>query len=272
MKLVHTLLFMVRENTREQDLQLAERCLRSLEKSEHTTVVVYNQGYFTNVELTEYLQQFRLNSVVIGSAVNVGIVAGRQGCFRYIFGQLPDAEYISELHTDMIFAARWDTPLCEYLRDNAEEPMICCAIVTDAEIIERYPDGIEDYLAPYRGDRIGRGLVHPCVHRAEVLKAVGGYDTRFLPAFQAFEDDSLLVSYHYYYGTRANWFPKILYRSVVYHAIGGQRYGLGGDLYANFAGLVKQYGAMGMDVLSRVHVNPWHIQFFGDHFTSMANE
>jgi hypothetical protein len=170
----------------------------------------------------------------------------------------------------MIFAADWDSPLVKYLCENSGEPMICCGIVTDAEVIKLYPDGVDTYFAKYVRNEIGRGLVHPCVHRAQVLKAVGGYDTRFLKGQQGFEDDSLLVSYHYYYGTRANWVPKISYNSVVYHAIGGQRFGMDENLYSNYAGLVSQYGAMGINVLSNVHINPWHIEFFSRNFNTMA--
>jgi hypothetical protein len=271
MKLVHTLLFMVREDSREHDMNMTERCLKSLEKSKYTTLVVYNQGHLTNQEVSDYLKPFALNCTVIGNGTNVGIVAGRQGCFEYIFQEIPDADFISELHTDMIFASNWDEVLTEYLHENEDEPMICSAIVSDISILERYPDGVDEFLARFKGDRIERGLTHPCVHKAKVLKAVGGYDTRFLRSFQGFEDDSLLVSYHYYYGTRANWFPKINFDAVTYHAVGGQRFGLGVDLFANFNGLVRQYGAMGINVLSKVHSSPWHIQFFSDSFSSMAN-
>jgi hypothetical protein len=77
------------------------------------------------------------------------------------------------------------------------------------------------------------------------------------------------VGYHYYCGTRVNWRPKINLNSVVYHAVGGQRYAIGGDMYENFHGLVRQYGAMGLKVLGEIHVGPWQKQFFPENYAAL---
>ncbi|HCC34729.1 MAG TPA: hypothetical protein DEQ02_03510 [Ruminococcaceae bacterium] len=269
MELIHTLLLLIRENSRELDLEMSGRCLGSLEKSAYKTVIIFNQGCLTNEDLAQYLKQFKLDCEIIGSGTNTGTVVGRQGCFEHVYERFPDAEFISELHPDMIFASDWENALIDYLKANEDEPVIGCGIVSDPKITEYYPNDIDTFLAPFKSNRVERGFTLPCVHKTEVLKAVGGYDARFLKGMQAFEDDSLLLAYHYYYGTRANWIPKINYNSVVYHAVGGQRFELSDDLYANFDGLVKKYGAMGLNALANIHVSPWQVDFFSDKFSLM---
>lgn len=269
MELIHTLLLLIREDYRRQDLALTERCLKSLEKSAYTTVVVFNQGCLTGLELDEYLKSFRLNCIVIGGGVNTGTVIGRQSCFEYVYRQFPGAAYVSELHPDMIFTSGWENALVDYLNENPEEPVIGCGIISDALMPEHYPDGVDDYAAQFKRDRIERGFTLPCIHRITVLKAVGGYDARFLTGKHAFEDDSLLLGYHYYYGTRANWSPKVNCNSIVYHEVAGQRFGLSDDPYENFGGLLRQYGAMGVSVLADLHVSPWQVQFFTQKFSDL---
>lgn len=269
MRLIHTLLLLVREESSMQDLHMVETCLKSLEESEYTTLVIFNQGGLTNQELQEYLTSFRLHGIVIGNGTNTGTVVGRQSCFSYIYQHFPEAEYISELHPDMIFVPHWEKALVDYLSLHPEEPVIGCGIVSDPSIPDREPEERNGFLAQFQGDRTERGFTLPCIHRAEVLKAVGGYDARFLTGMQAFEDDSLLLGYHYYYGTRTHWVPKIHYGSVVYHAVAGQRFGMGDSPYVNFEGLVRQYGAMGVRTLADIHVNPWQVQFFTGQFSRM---
>ncbi len=269
MDILHTLLFYVREEHRLNDLALAGRCLKSLENSVSTAVVVYNQGCLTSDELAEFLKSFALECTIIGDGTNAGIVAGRQAAFTYILREYPYVRFISELHTDMIFKSRWEAALMSYLEAN-DEPVISCGITSDGGVLARFPDGVDAFLASFQSDRIERGFNHPCLHKMEVLRAVGGYDTRFLTGKHAFEDDSLLIGYHYYYGTRAAWHPKINCNSFVYHAVGAQRYGLSGDLFENFDGLVRQYGALGVGVLAELHVSPWQKDFFTAKFAELT--
>ena len=276
MELVHTLLFLLRETSMEEDLKRARQCLKSLEKSASQTVVVFNQGIWSNTALDAYLSDFDLDCTIIGEGVNRGIVIGRQRCFTYIWTHMPQAEWITELHMDMLFTYRWEAPLVDYLRDH-DEPMVSCGIVDKAGALSYLdlevpvlPDDLEAaaaYLLTLRRNQVTNGLNHPCVHRADILQAVGGYDTAFLRNQQEFEDDSLMLGYHYYYGTRRNWRPKVCFRSVVFHEVAGQRLNLktwsGPN---NFDGLVKQYGAMGLKQLIPIHATQWHETFFSQRF------
>jgi hypothetical protein len=105
---------------------------------------------------------------------------------------------------------------------------------------------------------------------SEILKATGGYNVQFLKGGQCFEDDSMLLGYYYYYGTKANWHPKIYFGSVVYHAVAGQRNGVSGNVMVNFNGLVRQYGAMGLKALCGLHESQWHKRFFFEQYNSIV--
>lgn len=200
MELIHTLLFLLRENSLQADVAKAEKCLKSLEKSSYKKVIVYNQGFWSNERLQSYLQSFQLECVIIGNGANVGIVAGRQSCFEYIWAHVQNIAFISELHLDMIFTSHWENPLVDYLSAH-DEPMVCCGIVSRTgqmpglNISVQPPPGdltlLEEYLNRLKRDEIAKGITHPCIHKLDILKAVGGYDRRFMIGKQAFEDDSL---------------------------------------------------------------------------------
>ena len=280
MKLVHTLLFMLTQDRMQQDLQLATKCLKSLENSTYKTVVIYNQGDMSNDLLEAFVAPFRLECHIIGECINVGTAAGRQKCFEYIWERMPDTAYISELHLDMLFPPHWEETLVKYLKSN-DEPLISCGIVDkeglmpflNKEVI--LPDGLEqnmDFLDNLRTDSIVPGFTNPCVHVSEILKEAGGYNTAFLKGFQCFEDDSMLLGYYYYYGTKSGWYPKINFNSVVYHAVAGQRLALKDNVMINYNGLVKQYGIMGLKALSTLHSSPWHKRFFSDRYQDSIRE
>lgn len=283
MNLIHTLLFLLRPEKKSEDIKLAEINLKSLEKSSFRTLVVYNQGPLSNVELEDFLRQFNLECIVIGSAVNVGITASRQQCFQYIWDNYPDTEFISELHMDMIFTHHWEDAILDFLNNN-DEPMMSVGIINkrgempyldDTKyVIPSSSEEYDSFLSGLRCDKIVHGFTHPCIHKAEILKEIGGYDARFLNGKQSFEDDSLLLGYFYYYGTKKNWYPKINYNSVVYHAVALQRldlqrYDLYDNLFANLNGLIKQYGAMGLKNLIHLHNSAWHKEFFQSKFNEM---
>ena len=271
MKLIHTLLLLIREENILGDISLFVKCLKSLEKSTYRTVVVYNQGCWDTQRTQKFLSYFDLDCIVIGKDENVGIVNGRQSCFQYIWNEYPETEFISELHLDMIFTHGWEDPLVDYLNTH-DDPVIGCGIVDNngdmafvgkkVSLIPNDSSEADDYLLKLRSNLVLNGFTHPCIHKASILKEIGGYDTRFLTGQQAFEDDSALLGYFYYYGTKRNWRPKVCYGSVVYHAIGAQRLGINYGTWENFEGLVKQYGLMGLKHLSQMHASPWHIHFF----------
>lgn len=277
-KLIHTLLFLFRESKIEEDKQIASACLRSLEKGTYKTVVVYNQGYLTDQELKDFLSQFNLKCIVIGLGSNVGTVIGRQSCFEYIWNVYPETEFISELHLDMLFTYHWEDPLVDYLQHH-DEPMISTGIVdkegklnfleTTAEGFTSEASISDAFLMKLRCDKIVHGFTNPCIHVAHILKATGGYDYRFLKGKQCYEDDSMLLGYYYYYGTRANWHPKVNYQSVVYHAVAGQRLEVAGNVRLNYEGLVRQYGAMGLKHLSQLHKSEWQVRYFARQFNTM---
>jgi hypothetical protein len=278
MKLIHTLLFLIRANRLADDLNMTRTLMESFRRSTYKTVVVYNQGYFSNDELRQYLSEFELDIHVIGEGVNVGIPAGRQSCFNYIWDNFPDTDYISEIHLDMYLSSNWEDPLVAYL-DTHDEPMVCCGIIDrygNMTIMEKYhalPDSFdkyEDFLKSIREDTVLQGLTHPCIHSAKILKEVGGYNTDFLKGKQCFDDDSLMLSYYYYYGTKAKWHPKINFNSIAYHAVAEQRNSLGESVMINYNGLVKQYGAMGLKHLCEIHKSQWHKNYFGDNYKLLA--
>ncbi|MDR2650637.1 MAG: hypothetical protein LBB94_13120 [Clostridiales bacterium] len=275
MKLVHTLLLFLRDDRRDEDVSMASKALRSLEKSGSKTVVVYNQGFWEREEAEDFLGRFDLDCVLIGSGENEGIVVGRQKCFEYIWQVLPDTEYISEIHMDMIFTENWDLPLINYL-ESTDEPVISCGIVDQngavsglKQNLETLPadiEGLRECLNRWKRDLIIPGFTHPCIHKSNIMRAVGGYDARFMSGKQGFEDDSLLLGYYYYLGTKAGWKPKICCKSMVYHAVAGQRLTVSGNTAVNFSGLVKQYGLMGLKHLSELHTSQWHIDFFAENY------
>ncbi len=277
--LIHTLLFMASAENEKEHMDKAFKCLKSLEDSCYKTVVVYNQGRLSNEQLKAYLKEFKLNFVVIGDGKNVGIVQGRQRCFEFVWSFFPEAKYISELHIDMVFTKDWERPLIEFLEGN-DEPMACCAIVDKQgymKYLDRWVKGeipqeigqLQNMLGGLKSDDVINGFNHPCIHKASILRAVGGYDTSFMKGMQCFEDDSLLIGYFYYYGARAAWKPKVVCSSVVYHEVGGQRYELKASIMINFNGLIRQYGAMGLKHLSQLHESQWHKSFFYEKYDEL---
>ena len=270
MRLIHTLLFLLRDDRLADDLILANECLKSLEGSIYKTVVVFNQGIFSGGKLKEYLGQFALDFHVIGEGVNVGTAAGRQRCFEYVWENFPDCGYISELHLDMVFPGRWEEALIDYL-DAHDEPMVSCGIIdkqgnmpfiNKSAVLPQDREEYDAFLQGLREDIVLHGFTNPCIHASQILKEAGGYNPLFLKGGQCFEDDSMLLSYYYYYGTKRNWYPKINFNAVVYHAVAGQRLNMGGNVMVNFNGLVKQYGLMGLKHLSTLHKSAWHRSFF----------
>ncbi|MGO4790974.1 hypothetical protein AB4124_26555 [Paenibacillus sp. 2KB_20] len=269
MKIIHTLPVMIRsECFRDDDLSMARACFESLRSSEDHLVVLYNQGCLSNDNLRALLTSCGLSAVILGDGENIGIARARQTCFEYIWKHHRDVEYISEIHVDMVFPRNWYVPLLDFLA-NSDEPMISPGIVTMYG--ELQPSGLDavtpddqeaeliTLLGELKRDEVVEGFVHPVVHKARILREIGGYDTQFLRGKQGYEDDSLLLSYYYYMGTRTNWRPKCYLKSWVYHATMAQRMTLP-DKHKEFAlneeGLIRQYGAYGLMRLSNIHRNP----------------
>lgn len=272
MRLIHTLLFMLRKDNYDNDLKLAGYCLKSLEKSTYKDVVVYNQGLWSNDELKEYLSQFDMNFIIIGDGTNTGTTVGRQRCFEYIFKNYPETEMVTELHLDMVFTYNWEDPLVDYLDSHEDEPLIGCGVVDEngemlylgakAPVPPKDTSDMDDYLKALCCNTLADGYTNPCIHKTKVLEKAGGYDADFLTGKHAFEDDSMLLGYFYYYGFAAKWQPKVLYKSVVYHQVAGQRITEGDEVMVNYNGLVRQYGAMGLKHLSEMKRTPWQGMFF----------
>lgn len=274
-QVVHTIPFLVRN---KDDLELAEMCLGSLAESDPKGIVVlYNQGILTNLELEVFLKNFNLRFIVLGEGVNIGIGQGRMACFQYIWIQLPDTKFISEVHVDMFFPKGWLEELVRFLEDNNGEPMVCPGILTsrgelhpeekEKTVIANIPLSNREYmnsmLINLTNDIVLEGFVHPVLHIAKALKAVGGYDTRFLQGKQGYEDDSLLIGYRYYLGTKNNWLPKCCLKTRVYHATLAQRTSLvdkNQDFQKNLRGLVYQYGVKGLMELSSIYKENNHFK------------
>ena len=134
------------------------------------------------------------------------------------------------------------------------------------------PEGtdFDSFLLSLRTDEVLHGFTNPCVHVSSILKDTGGYNTTFLKGQQCFEDDSMLLGYYYYYGTKRAWHPKVNFNSVVYHAIAGQRLGVQGNIFVNLNGMIRQYGAMGIKALSTLHRSEWHKQYFENQLTLLS--
>ena len=129
---------------------------------------------------------------------------------------------ISAIALDMIFPPHWEDTLIRYLESN-DEPIISCGIVNkngempflDKEVIlPKLSSDYVDFISQLRIDRIVPGFTNPCIHVRDILKETGGYQTDFLKGRQCFEDDSMLLGYYYYYGTKHGWYPKVNYNSV----------------------------------------------------------
>lgn len=274
--IAHTLLFFIREQNIAEDFSLLGSCLCSLEKGGRRPVIVYNQGFLANEQVAEFLGRYQLDFHLIGTGKNDGTAAGRQACFEYIWNNLPDTDYITEIHPDMIFTPRWADILADYL-DRTDEPMISSGIINRTGVIPfadrtaSFPNGMvsAEFLEGLCEDRIVLGFNNPCMHRSQALRLAGGYDTRFLTGKSCYEDDSMLLSYFYYCGIRSGWRPKVNLNAMVYHATATQWVGLGHDQRENYNGLVRQYGAMGLKHLSELHESVWHKQFFFSRYQEM---
>ncbi|RTE00421.1 glycosyltransferase [Paenibacillus whitsoniae] len=267
MKIIHTMPLLIRgDSSYNEDLRMAKNCFESLQSSDDNFVVIYNQGCLSNDELNHLLSSFQLPSVILGNGTNVGIAKARQTCFEYIWNHFKEVHYISEIHVDMVFPRNWYEPLLDLL-ENSDEPMISPGILTQYGELQPIgnsaiiPETIEELiklLEDSARNEVHEGFVHPVVHKANALREIGGYDTRFIKGKQGYEDDSLLVGYLYYMGTRTNWRPKCYLKSLVYHATMAQRMSLPDkhlDFDLNGVGLFFQHGAHGLKQLSKIHKN-----------------
>nr|WP_204616045.1 glycosyltransferase [Desulforadius tongensis] len=259
-------------------MTMADMCFTSLANSSpKALVILFNQGCLSNEELKGYLKKFNLNVHILGSGNNIGIAPARTACFHYIWNRHPDVQYISEIHVDMIFPNGWVEKLVDFLHTHREEPMVCPAILTSRG--ELHPEArqktsisnvplndiekMNKLLPTLTFDAVMEGFVHPVLHRSEILKAVGGYDTRFLKAKQGYEDDSLLLGYRYYVGLKHNWKPKCCMKVRVYHATLAQRTALPDrheSFDKNLRGLIYQYGVKGLMELSAIYQDNMHFK------------
>ncbi|WP_020616853.1 hypothetical protein [Paenibacillus daejeonensis] len=264
---IHTLPLFIREDSLQHDLEMVIACLHSLSASAGRHVVIYNQGCLTHTDLARIAKDCGVEAHILGSERNVGIARARQACFEYVWQTYPDVAYISEIHVDMLFPAAWYEPLIRFL-DTSQEPMICPGIVTSAGELQplglRVPPATDaeqwlNLLASLPLGGLAYGFVHPVIHRSEALQAIGGYDTGLLRGRQGYEDDSLLLGYAYYMGTRNEWKPRCCLQSWVYHATMAQRMSLQGklqDFALNELGLFHLYGINGLRALARLHNKP----------------
>lgn len=276
-RVVHTLPVLIRADSMDRDLEMFQQCIESLVDSD-IMVVAYNQGCLLDAEIRAAFAESGVPVVVLGNGNNDGIPLSRQACFQYTWDTWPKTPYVSEIHLDMVFTKGWLWPLVQFLEDT-DEPMVCPSIVTaQGDVIPERTTGrkhidvsrgnVATILTALAEPGVSEGFVHPVLHRVQALRAVGGYDLRFLRGKQGFEDDSLLLSYLYYMGTRTNWKPKCLHSSVVFHAVMAQRMQLPGantDFQTNLNGLLRLYGASGF----------WHLSKLrppGNHFESLFEQ
>lgn len=263
--IIHTLPLLIRNASRQEDIEMALACLRSLRLSDDDHTIVYHQGEIDRETLDQLLSQSGITADVLGDGRNVGIAAARQACFEHVYRHYPDTHYLSEIHIDMLFPPNWYAPLIEHL-EQSSEPMLCPGIVTSSGRLEplgqqvRLPDDNAELISQLQSlSSLGGlipGFVHPVVHRKAALQAAGGYDLEYFRGKQGYEDDSLLLGYAYYMGTRTGWRPQCLLSSWVYHATMAQRMSLPDkleDFRQNELGLIQQYGGYGLKRLAYLH-------------------
>lgn len=265
-RIAHTIPLLI---TNERDIDMMVAALTSLAASDPGgLLILFNQGVMPNEELLPILKSVNLHSIILGKGVNVGIPRGRQNCFEYIWTAYPNIAYISEIHVDMLFAKDWINVLVSYLESH-DEPMICPGIMTsNGELQPECKVGINAgsiplsdinkmyaVLGAFTYPGVVEGFVHPVIHKAQALKTVGGYDTGLLTGLQGYEDDSLLLGYRYYMGTRINWLPKCCVKTRVYHATLAQRYKVNFTPHENLRGLISQYGIEGIKQLGYIYPN-----------------
>lgn len=267
--LVYILPFFVNEQLHGHDYCMAKDCLESLSQNEDVQIVIYNQGCMKTEEIDKLMGKYNIKYHVIGEGTNIGIPAARYCCLNYIWDNIPETEYIAEVHLDMVFTKDWHKPLIQYLKESGE-PLVAPRILFIEELTRKYkvlgndsdiefPNNLGerlDILNAFKEDKIVEGFVHPIIHNAKILKEIHPYDVKFLIGKQGFEDDSIVLGYNYYMGTRNKWKPKINYNSCVYHKTMAQRMilkDLHEETMKNLNGLYAQYGAYGFDELKRIH-------------------
>lgn len=251
------------------DLKMSDDFFKSLEKCDHKLILIYNQGCFSNEELGYYLSKFNIKHKIIGNGINDGITFSRYSMINYIEENHSDTKYVAEVHLDMIFTPNWEKPLIGFL-ERTKEPIVSPRIVyyldneykvTGEKESVNFPEVLDDkikFMESLCDNKVDYGFVHPAIHRFKALKKINAYDVRFLTGKQGYEDDSIVLGYNYYMGTKENWVPKIYYKSCVYHKTIGQRSKVedfNRDFEKNLLGLRSQYGAYGQKELSRIYSN-----------------
>lgn len=263
--IVHTLPVLINN---DQDLIMLHDCLRSLtEHSISDVIIIYNQGGYTNQELSNVVSLYSPNYKILGNAVNEGIPIARQSCFHYIWSKIPDCEYITEIHQDMIFSVDWSIILKEFLEKNLNEPCISPGILTAFGELHPHQKGhisvsipeakyeVLPLLEHFQQDQVAEGFVHPVMHRSSLLKEIGGYDLNYLTGFQGYEDDYLLLSY-YYKINDVTWKPKAYLRAIVFHYTLAQRVNMNKievEFQKNRNGILKRFGTKGLEDLAIIH-------------------
>ncbi|MCL6577585.1 hypothetical protein [Kyrpidia sp.] len=271
-EVVHTIPFFV---LHEGDLEMVDNCLITLtDSSTPPFLVVYNQGLLTNDQVVRWLSRYPIQSVVLGRGINDGIPIARQKCFEYIWDNLPETKYITEIHMDMLFPQNWTEKLVEFLEQHPEEPFVSPGIITGFGELHPEAKGKQQIALPIGATRkdilpllntlttecVVEGFVHPVLHRCETLHQIGGYDLQFLPGKQGYEDDFLLLSYFYLLKLPISWRPKALLSVRVFHRTLAQRMNLpdkSTEMGKNFHGLLAKFGIQGLRDLSKIHNNEY---------------
>lgn len=276
MEMIYMLPFFISNNGSDfiYDLKMSDDFFKSLEGCTYKTLIIYNQGCLSNEELSYYLSRFNISYKIIGNGENDGITFSRYSMINYIKENYNDTKYVAEVHLDMIFTPNWHKPLIDFLV-KTNEPIISPRIVycennlyrvTGKEEALLFPESLEEKINLMEAlveEKVDYGFVHPVIHNFQALKKIDAYDIRFLTGKQGYEDDSVLLGYNYYMGTKENWRPKIYYKSCVYHRTIGQRAKINNfvqDISKNLEGLKLQYGAYGQRELSRIYKDNYNFK------------
>lgn len=279
--LIYTLPFYIDKNKNFKEfLEMATDCIKSIERCKFANIIIYNQGGLTNEELAKFMSQFNISFTILGNGMNDGIAFARYMMLKYILKEYKHMKYLAEIHLDMIFSENWEVPIINRL-DLSDEPMMCANIIYyDTESNKHVLNSDNKYI-DFSGDLEAKinilksnesyGIIekftHPVIHKIDVLEAINAYDIGFLIGKQGYEDDSLLLGYSYYMGTKNKWVPKSCLESCVYHKVCAQRFDIE-DKYnqweLNNKGLKSQYGAYGQKELARMR-GEYYLRFIEEY-------
>ncbi len=267
MKIAFSLPLLIREekNYVNGDIKLLNNFLETLQGCEDAILIIYNGGCLTDGVLNSIMKNYDINYEIIGSRTNVGLPTVKQRNFEYIWRNYKEVPYIASLHLDMVFYKEWYKSLINYLEEHPEEPMVSPGVINstgnysmDLDKVIKPPKDLNELVNLIQSIKVNKvieGFANPAIHRASLLKEIGGIQTSFFRDDQGDEDYSILMGYYNYMGAKLDWKPKMCGTSTVYHGMMSQRSTVEDfkeHMILNYRGLYELYGAYGFKIVSEM--------------------